>query len=414
MKKILFTVVSLCAFSSAFGQLNVNPNGNVSIQSTATPLSPLSICGSGRSDYKVGVYGNKSCYYAETSGATEAWGHGGKFVNHLSGSSFLVGVRADVYPNDKVNRSNGRSFGVIGIAGYATSGWNYSVFGRLDGGNNGAAIYGTTNSTENGSYVDGKYAGYFNGNTKVVGNLNVTGSIYGVVLGKSASSSSHSKASAYSTADDFSLDKLNKLSTYSFYKERNSGAAKMKAVNMGDTLVAERELTLLEEQDLYKQHYALSAEQLEDVYPDLVYENEDGSKSINYMEMVPLLVKSINELNAKIAELESGKGNVLLSKSNNTTGLSSIGDDEVAVLRQNVPNPFTETSSIVVNIPNGAKKAFLYIYNMAGSQIKQLEIVNRGECSVQLAAGELGAGMYLYSLVVDNKVIDTKRMIVTQ
>lgn len=414
MKKELLTILGLCVFTSAFSQLNVNPNGNVSIQSNATPLSPLSICGAGRSDYKVGVYGNKSCYYAETSGATESWGHGGKFVNHLSGSSFLVGARADVYPLDEVNRNYGRSFGLIGIAGYATSGWNYSVYGRLDGGNNGAAIYGTTNSSENGTYVDGKYAGYFNGNTKVIGNLNVTGSIYGVVLGKSASVSSASKVTAFSTTDDLSLNKLNKLSAYSFYKDHDSEVAKLRAVNMGDTIVEERKLTSLEVQDLYKQHYALSAEQVEEVYPDLVYENEDGTKSINYMEMVPLLVKSINELSAKIAELEGKNGNASFSKYNNTTGLSNISDSDVAVLSQNAPNPFSDTSSIVVNIPPIARNASLYMYNMAGSQIKQIEIADRGECRIQLVAGEFGAGMYLYSLVVDNKVIDTKRMLITQ
>lgn len=414
MKNLLIAILGLCTFSSTFAQLNVNPNGNVSIQSSLTPLSPLSVCGSGRSDYKVAVYGNKSGYYSETTGATETWGHGGKFVNHLSGSSFLVGARADVYPLDEVNRSYGRSFGVFGVAGYATSGWNYGIFGRLDGGNNGAAIYGTANSTENGTYVDGKYAGYFNGNTKVVGNLNVTGSIYGVVLGRSASSSAFSKIAAYSTSDALSVDKLSGLSTYSFYKEQISEASKVKAVNMGDTLVAERELTLLEEQDLYKQHYALSAEQLEEVFPDLVYENEDGSKSINYMEMVPLLVKSINELNAKIAELENGKGNVMLAKAGNVTGISNVNDNGVAVLSQNIPNPFSDTSSIAVNIPNNAEKAFIYIYNMAGSQIKQIEIVDKGKRNIQLSSGELGAGMYLYSLIVDNKVIDTKRMIVTQ
>ena len=29
MKKVFFTIVSLCVFTSAFSQLNVNPNGNV-------------------------------------------------------------------------------------------------------------------------------------------------------------------------------------------------------------------------------------------------------------------------------------------------------------------------------------------------------------------------------------------------
>jgi hypothetical protein len=37
----------------------------------------------------------------------------------------------------------------------------------------------------------------------------------------------------------------------------------------------------------------------------------------------------------------------------------------------------------------------------------------KGKGSIEIAQGELKAGMYLYSLVVDNKEIDTKRMIIS-
>jgi len=56
-----------------------------------------------------------------------------------------------------------------------------------------------------------------------------------------------------------------------------------------DTIENTPGISRIEEQNLSKMHYALSAEQVEKVYPDLVYENEDGSKSINYLEMIPLL-----------------------------------------------------------------------------------------------------------------------------
>lgn len=39
---------------------------------------------------------------------------------------------------------------------------------------------------------------------------------------------------------------------------------------------------------------------------------------------------------------------------------------------------------------------------------------NRGEASITIDGGSLNAGMYLYALIADGKVVDTKRMILTK
>lgn len=53
-----------------------------------------------------------------------------------------------------------------------------------------------------------------------------------------------------------------------------------------------------------RQHYALSADEMQEVFPELVYENTDGTQSINYMELIPILVQAINDLQAEIDELK--------------------------------------------------------------------------------------------------------------
>jgi hypothetical protein len=412
MKKELIFMICLCCMTKAYSQLVVNQNGNVSIQSSEIPLSSLSINGAGRSDYQMALYSMKSGIYAEIAdGIAGAWTHGSKFVNHNTGSNFWVGVRADVYPIDYVARNTGRSFGLFGVAGYATPGWNYGVFGRIDGSNNGAAIYGTSDPSDNGSYIDGMYAGYFNGNTKVIGNLTVTGNINGVVLGNASSNSSMAKAQAISTysSSESIANKLEGLTAMSYYK---TSPLKVKvSANIGDTIVAEHELTTIEKQNMSKLHYALSADQLEKNYPDLVYENEDGSKSINYMEMIPLLVQSINELHEKIAKLESTS-----TKTNtNTTSINnSASTTDLAILYQNSPNPFSAKTSIEFNVPEDAKVATINIYDMTGKQIKQVNASTNGKHSIDIDANELGTGMFLYSFIIDGKLIDTKRMIVTK
>lgn len=51
---------------------------------------------------------------------------------------------------------------------------------------------------------------------------------------------------------------------------------------------------------------------------------------------------------------------------------------------------------------------------MNGDQIAEYPIANRGEASITIDGGSLNAGMYLYALIADGKVVDTKRMILTK
>ena len=51
---------------------------------------------------------------------------------------------------------------------------------------------------------------------------------------------------------------------------------------------------------------------------------------------------------------------------------------------------------------------------MTGRQVRQVPIDARGATSVSVAAAGMPAGMYLYSLIVDDSLIDTKRMVVGQ
>jgi hypothetical protein len=53
-----------------------------------------------------------------------------------------------------------------------------------------------------------------------------------------------------------------------------------------------------------KTHYGLIAQEMEQVYPDLVY-NDKGSKTINYVELIPVLVLKIKDLQEQIDVLKN-------------------------------------------------------------------------------------------------------------
>ena len=48
------------------------------------------------------------------------------------------------------------------------------------------------------------------------------------------------------------------------------------------------------------------------------------------------------------------------------------------------------------------------------NRLKKIEIHQKGEASVVITGNQLTAGIYLYALIIDNQVIDTKKMILTE
>jgi len=48
------------------------------------------------------------------------------------------------------------------------------------------------------------------------------------------------------------------------------------------------------------------------------------------------------------------------------------------------------------------------------NRLKKIEIYQKGEGSVMISGSQLIAGMYLYALIIDNQVVDTKKMILTE
>ena len=178
----------------------------------------------------------------------------------------------------------------------------------------------------------------------------------------------------------------------------------------GDTIAA-ASYFVTDVQALAKTHYGLDAEALQEVFPDLVYESQEGEPYINYTEMIPLLVQAISELKAEVIALQAEKVHLLQAKEmeGSRNGLFLTTPE----LEQNDPNPFTQTTVINYTLPESVGTAYLYIYDLNGTQLDCKSLVGRGRSSINLEAGSLAAGIYLYALVADGKVIDTKRMMIT-
>ncbi|NOY37155.1 MAG: T9SS type A sorting domain-containing protein [Chlorobi bacterium] len=83
-------------------------------------------------------------------------------------------------------------------------------------------------------------------------------------------------------------------------------------------------------------------------------------------------------------------------------------------LFQNAPNPFQNDTEIKYKLAFDVQEAVLYVYDLQGKEIKSYRLTGNGLGNVIIKGNELEPGMYIYSLVVDKQLIDTKRMIITR
>jgi len=135
-------------------------------------------------------------------------------------------------------------------------------------------------------------------------------------------------------------------------------------------------------------------------------QNEGDHYAIRYAEFVVPLVKAVQELSKEVE--------VLKQQLANAEQLGGTAPAVEAILFQNNPNPFSGGSEIRMTLPETTGQASIIIYTLEGKQLKVIPIQDRGSVAVKIPANEMmSAGMYLYTLIVDNKVIDTKRMILT-
>lgn len=157
--------------------------------------------------------------------------------------------------------------------------------------------------------------------------------------------------------------------------------------------------------------YGFIAQEVREIYPDLVYEDSDGLLSIDYTGFIPLLVDAMKDMKATIqeqqAEIESLKNPVKEKSTGSDAGAV------VASLSQNKPNPFKVTTTVACVIPDNVSTAFLCVYDLNGSQKLRRNIKQRGNVDVTIEGNSLTAGMYIYTLICDSQEIDSKRMILT-
>ena len=83
-------------------------------------------------------------------------------------------------------------------------------------------------------------------------------------------------------------------------------------------------------------------------------------------------------------------------------------------IQQNEPNPFDNSTTISYFLPDSGQSAILRITAIDGSVLETIPIEQKGNGRVRINSTRYMEGVYFYSLVIDDLVVETKRMVLTR
>jgi hypothetical protein len=155
--------------------------------------------------------------------------------------------------------------------------------------------------------------------------------------------------------------------------------------------------------DRKKKQFGLIAQEVKSIIPDMVYESDStGILGMDYSAIIPYLVEAIHQQQEEIASLRNQQ------KANSKT--ANVPEDSANILGDANPNPANDEINIPVTLVTNS--ADILITNLNGETKLVQSVAGTGEKEVRFSLDKLVKGLYLYSLVVENKVVDTKRLIV--
>jgi hypothetical protein len=86
----------------------------------------------------------------------------------------------------------------------------------------------------------------------------------------------------------------------------------------------------------------------------------------------------------------------------------------MAKLEQNIPNPFSGSTTINYYLPVNNNNVYINFYSASGAILKSVKITASGNGSINLKANELPSGSYRYALLINGKIIDSRQMMHAQ
>ena len=158
-----------------------------------------------------------------------------------------------------------------------------------------------------------------------------------------------------------------------------------------------------------KKQSGFIAQEVERIIPEIVHQSKNGEKGIDYIALIPYLVESIKEQQNQIT--------ILQNKLSEFEPISLKNENSIDNLRTgfstNYPNPFSTSTMVDYYILKKVNTAKIIIYDTNGTTITTYQLKERGvKSQLTINKNKLKIGIYFYTMIADDIVVGTKKMIV--
>lgn len=150
---------------------------------------------------------------------------------------------------------------------------------------------------------------------------------------------------------------------------------------------------------------------------DVTIESE-AHVNVNGYKSVSILPPFYAKLGSNVRIYNDMMSNIYMPKERINSKATTNVDENInllnkTILYQNTPNPLINYTTIRYYAPESSTTSYIQINDMLGNLVKKLPLAI-GENETIIQKGELATGIYVYSLILDGKLIDSKRMIVNK
>ena len=439
-------------------------NDGISLTQTGTSASALHL-------YNTGSGGNHFALFSTGSGNSQGagnfsifqYGAGDRFFidgatgNIGIGTASLPGYTKFYAPYSVVPVSGNNNYGglfELNIESTDADDWSYAVAGKVTANSgvyeNAVGVYGNVNITNNvysravvgiASGAASSSGGVFSG-TGGSGGFGVGVEAYGSDIGIDASASGAGTYAGYFSGNVFRTGTDNFLSDQKFKNDIKP------LVNVIEKIKSLKPSTYtFKTDDEFKgmnlpkgTQIGLIAQELEKVFPELVTEMAARSKrdkndktistpsfkSVQYISLIPILISGIQEQQKQLEnqtktndslktmlKLQQQQINELVNNTSGITGINQMNNQMNGFsMEQNIPNPFSRETVVNYTLPQQTGSAYMAVYDLSGKQIASFPLNQKGASAITISSEKLAAGVYIYSIIADGKLMDSKRMIV--
>lgn len=165
-------------------------------------------------------------------------------------------------------------------------------------------------------------------------------------------------------------------------------------------------------------HFGLIAQEVKTIFPNLVSESDNSVLSLNYTELIPVLIKAIQEQQKQILDQ-----NAEIQLLKNAAPTTVTNPTSRSILYQNDPNPFNASTtfyyyideqgsisncSIEIRDLTGILKATMTLADQSGLG----QVTYNNNTSSNSSNSPLSYGYYVYTLKVNGSAKDSKMLLI--